>query len=183
MPAVVPPPVPAVFAVLDWSVSDGSTELAPPVVPDVSGSAERSLATPSGVKPVDDVPASGSTPGVEFSGASMEAFGSDSTSTSRASPHVSPVSAFRFERATEYAGYCDTAPLTSERTSNSTTAAATRVSGAPLHRRCRVGCGGWNGARKCCHAATARARTVSPSRIVANPLPAMDGGLSNHGTP
>ncbi|WP_037136043.1 arabinosyltransferase C-terminal domain-containing protein, partial [Prescottella defluvii] len=50
----------------------------------------------------------------------------------------SPVTDFRLEWAIEYDGYCATAPLSSESTSKSTTAAAASVSGAGDQRRIRA---------------------------------------------
>lgn len=118
-----------------------------------------------------------------LTGASMPVLGFISSRTSFASPQDEPVRASMLDRATEYAGYCDTAPFARESTSNSTIAAAATVSGGIDHRRegvsVRVDATGW----MCHHAASRSANTVSPKNTVENPNPATDGGLSHHGTP
>lgn len=84
-------------------------------------SAEMSAGMPLGEKPVDVTEPSASGTGTD-TGLKMAALGSSSTRTSVASPQVRPVSACRFDRPTDQAGYCPVMPSVSDTTSNSTAA-------------------------------------------------------------
>jgi hypothetical protein len=88
--------------------------------------------------------------------------------------------------AMEYPGYCATAPLSSDSTSNRTTAPAATVSGDGASIRARLPLGFLPfsyGSRTWYQAARSSVSTVSPRNTVEKPLPAIIGGLSHHGTP
>ena len=189
-PPAVPDPVPGVV-VPDCEV-EVSRLFALPAV-ESSASAVRSPATPSGENPVDSLAPNAPAPARSV-GRSVNcrtpAFGSDSTSTSPARPQLPPKTDSMLDLPIEYAGYCATAPLSRDSTSNSTTAPAAMVNGDGARRRSRLvfltlssvpfrrrGSMTWY------HAASSSARIVRPRKAVENPLPAIDGGLSHHGTP
>src|SRR5438309_3666457 len=145
----------------------------------MTGSARTSAGIPLGVKEsVRPAPRACATTGPTEppTGDSMPALGSDSTSTSSASPHVLPVNASRLERPTDHAGYWSVIASVSETTSKITSAHAaiangdctTPATGAPSPVRGGAGTGG-SVATKWNHAVSSRTSTVSPSSIVANP--------------
>src|SRR4051794_41155284 len=178
--AVVPPSVPGSLPVA--VVPSESAKLPLPSGSE-TGSAETSAGIPLGVKPCAR-PAPRATPTGTSTGVSMPALVSCSTSTSVARPHVLPVIASRLDRPTVHAGYCPTIATVSDATSKTTRAHTTIVKGACATRDQRLGLLGgvlprpvkWN------QAATSRATTDSPSRIVVNPN-LYCGNSFDHGTP
>src|SRR5690606_4353083 len=160
-----------------------------------TASADRSSGTPLGSKPTGSTPASGS-PGLvggfagSMIGFNRPAFAFTSTSTSLASPQDSPARASILPRASEYPGYCEYAPLASDSTSNSTIAAATRVSGMAANfrtrrpRTVRVDFGGLAyPSRSTCQPTSSNDSPNSTSITVLDEIPNSEIRLSNHGTP
>src|ERR1700692_4280142 len=187
MTAVVPPSVPASpLAVVPVVLSTN----APPPGGCISGSADTSNGMPFGVKFEAVTAPSPSATGTP-DGVSMPAFGSCSTSTSSASPHVFPVSASRLDRPTVHAGYWPIIAAVNENTSNATSSHARTPNGDSTIRRTRrhrpstsasPSGGGVSRLQKWNHAATNSTRIVRPNSIVVKPN-SNSGSAFAHGTP
>ena len=148
----------------------------------MTGSADTSAGMPFGVKRSEFTAPRPSAIGTPI-GLNMPAFGSCSTITSLASPHVVPNSASRFDRPTVHAGYCPIIAAVSENTSNATSAQV-RIAKGDWIIRCQLLSAPSSESRpeKWNHAAANSTSTVSPSSMVVKPK-WNSGNEFDHGTP
>src|SRR6476659_8194036 len=138
----------------------------------MTGSADTSEGIPLGLNPSEVTEPSASPTGTPMGG-SRPSLGSCSTRTSSAMPQVFPVRASRLDRPTVHAGYWLVTANVNDATSKITSAQVAMANGAWAigRQRRRPPSGGeesrpekWN------HAATSRATTDRPSRMVVKPI-------------